>query len=269
MATFIKSKKLWYWFLAIALIFIIHFSGLIKPLENFFLRKINLINYYFHQAGSSKYRELKEGSAEDLLIKLEQTREQLARSSIDEAQTSLLLEENSKLRQQLDFLSNNKYRAMSANIVARQSLFSNVDKIQDIILDRGSADGIVPGLAVIDEQGIIIGKIVESKENSARACLTVAPDCRLAVAILNKDKTIGLSDGNLGLTIKINFIPQLEEISLGDIVISSGLGDNIPRGVVVGRVTQVNKQSNEIWQDVSIESLASIYSLTVVSVILP
>lgn len=269
MFSFLKSRKFIYWLIAIVFIFIIHTTGLLRPVENLVVNLLSPVNRYFHNIGITMRGSNQELSRSELAAQLLVLQEQRAQEAVDEAQMTLLLEENNKLREQLNFLDNHQYRSLSANILARQNLFDSSDKVQDIILDRGSRDGIVPGLAVVDEQGIIIGKVLESQENSARACLTVAPDCRLAVAILNQDRTIGLSDGDLGLTIKLDFIPQLEEINLGDIVISSGLGDNIPRGLVVGRVTQVNKQSNEIWQDVNIESLASVYNLTVVSVILP
>lgn len=269
MFSFLKSRKFIYWLIAITFIFIIHAVGLLRPLESLVVYGLGPINKYFHKLAITVRDPNQEFSRSELESQLLTLKEQRAKEAVDEAQMVLLLEENRKLREQLNFLDNHQYRSLSANILARQNLFDSSDKVQDIILDRGAKDGIVPGLAVVDEQGIIIGKVIESQDNSARACLTVAPDCRLAVAILNKDRTIGLSDGDLGLTIKLDFIPQLEEINLGDIVISSGLGDNIPRGLVVGRVTQVNKQSNEIWQDVNIESLASVYNLTVVSVILP
>lgn len=269
MLSFLKTKKFSYWLIALALIFIVHLTGAIRPLENFFVNLINPINNSLHNFGLNLRKQNQVSDQEDLSFQLELLQEQRAKETVDEAQMKLLLEENAKLREQLNFLNNNNYRYLSANIIARQNLFDGSDRIQDLIIDRGSDDGIMPGLAVLDEQGVIIAKILEVKDKSARACLTVAPDCRLAVAILNSDKTIGLSDGDLGLTIKLDYIPQSEEITLGDIVISSGLGDNIPRGLVIGRVTQVNKQSNEIWQDVNIESLSSIYDLTVVSVILP
>jgi rod shape-determining protein MreC len=124
-------------------------------------------------------------------------------------------------------------------------------------------------LGVVDENGVIIGKIIEVKDHSARACLTTGANCQLAAAIINETKTIGLSEGELGLTIKMNYIPQMENIRPEDIVITSGLGGDIPRGLVIGRVSQVNNQSNEIWQDVTIEPLSSLRSLTIVSVILP
>lgn len=269
MFSFLKTKKFLYWLIALALIFILHFSGIVRPLENILLKAISPINHYFHNFASSLKKQSEVGSKESLAAQLDILKEQRAKEAVDEVKMNLLEAENIKLREQLNFLNNNNYRYLSANIVARQNLFDGSDKIQDLIIDRGSEDGVIPGVALVNEEGIIIGKVLEVKDESSRACLTVAPDCRLAVAILNSDKTVGLSDGDLGLTIKLDYIPQSEEIVLGDTVISSGLGDSIPRGLVLGRVTQVNKQSNEIWQDVNIESLASIYDLTVVSVILP
>lgn len=269
MKLFLHSKKFWLWLFFIFLIFIFHFIGLLRPLESVLLRATSPINQYFHRLSTNIYNRSDLDSLDKATEELNRIKAQLARATVDEAQMELLVEENTKLRQQLNFVSNNDYRTLSTNIVSRQNLFNGTDRVQDIILDKGLEDGVIPGLGVVDEQGVIIGKIVESKGYSARACLTVAPACNLAVGILNEDRTLGLSDGDLGLTIKLDYVPQLEQINQGDIVITSGLGDNIPRGLVVGRVTQVNKQSNEIWQDVSIESLASIYNLTVVSVIIP
>jgi rod shape-determining protein MreC len=80
---------------------------------------------------------------------------------------------------------------------------------------------------------------------------------------------MGITEGDLGLTIKMNFIPQSDTINLDDTVITSGLGGNIPRGLVIGKVSQVNNRSNEIWQDVSIEPLINLNSLTIVSVLIP
>ena len=67
----------------------------------------------------------------------------------------------------------------------------------------------------------------------------------------------------------MNYIPQSEKINNNDVVITSGLGGNIPRGLVVGKVSQINNRSNEIWQDVNIEPLFNINTLTIVTVLIP
>jgi rod shape-determining protein MreC len=266
-----KIKKIWLWLFIIAFIFFAHFSRLSRPLENSLTIAIRPLGKSLH--GLSTWfqgRPNDANSIEEIVAKLTVAENKLVLAIVDQAQLQLLVEENNKLRQQLNFLNNNNhYRLVSANIVSRQNLFDAEGNAQDIILDRGSKDGIITGLGVINESGVIIGKIIEVKDNSSRACLTTGNNCQLAAAILNGTKTIGLSEGELGLTIKMNYIPQMEQIKEGDIVISSGLGDNIPRGLVIGRVAQVNNQSNEIWQDVSIEPIASLYNLTVVAVVLP
>lgn len=270
MILFWKSKKFWRWAIVLLLIFGLHFSGLLRPLENYLFLSIRPLSVLSHQAGVWLQGETEAGlSLDELSSKLAATENKLARVTIDQAKLDLLVEENDKLRSQLNFLNNNEYRTLNANIIARQNLFNTTLNAQDIIIDKGSQEGLSVGLGVINEAGIIIGKIVEVKDYSARVCLTTSADCQLAVAIMNEAKTIGLSEGELGLTIHINYIPQLEAINLDDIVITSGLGGSIPRGLVIGRVSQVNNQSNEIWQDVSIEPLASLRSLTVVSVVLP
>ncbi len=52
----------------------------------------------------------------------------------------------------------------------------------------------------------------------------------------NENRTIGISQGNLALTLKINFVSQIDQVEEGDLVISSGLDSEIPRGFIVGKV---------------------------------
>ena len=65
----------------------------------------------------------------------------------------------------------------------------------------------------------------------------------------------------------MDFIAQDEEISTGDLVISSGLEENIPRGLVIGEVSKINSDSNEIWKSVVIEPLVDFDDLIIVSVL--
>jgi rod shape-determining protein MreC len=71
------------------------------------------------------------------------------------------------------------------------------------------------------------------------------------------------------MTIKMNYIPQLEKISPGDMVISSGLERSIPRGLLIGKVTQVHNTSNGVWQTATIEPISNLDKLTIVSIIIP
>ena len=67
----------------------------------------------------------------------------------------------------------------------------------------------------------------------------------------------------------MNYIPQTEKINAGATVVTSGLGANIPRGLVIGRVKEVRSESNAVWTDATIEPLVDFNNLTIVSIIIP
>ena len=157
-----------------------------------------------------------------------------------------------------------------ANIISRG------EGNQSVVIDKGFRDGLVPGLAVVSStalgtssQGVIIGKIINIKEQIAEVYLVTNRNSKLAASILGENKTSGIASGELGLTIKMDFIPQTENIKAGDIVATSGLEPSIPRGLVIGRVTKVNKENNEVWQTAVIEPLVSLNALSIVSILLP
>jgi rod shape-determining protein MreC len=67
----------------------------------------------------------------------------------------------------------------------------------------------------------------------------------------------------------MNFIPQSAEISLDDVVVTSGLEQYIPRGLIIGKIIEVTKDNNELWQNAVIESTVDSEDLVIVSVLLP
>ena len=67
----------------------------------------------------------------------------------------------------------------------------------------------------------------------------------------------------------MNFIPQSKSINKEDIVVTSGLERTITRGLVIGQISEVIKESNELWQEAVLESNINFNELTIVSVLLP
>jgi rod shape-determining protein MreC len=155
------------------------------------------------------------------------------------------------------------------NIISAGGQDGFLSRNQTVIIDKGSHDGLVFGLAVVSSQGMIVGKIAEVKDDISIVNLITNPACKLAATILNSEKTMGVAEGEFGLVVKMNFIPQNTNITQSEIVITSGLEQNIPRGLVVGKITQVLRISNELWQNATIEPLVNLDNLIVLSVIVP
>jgi len=70
-------------------------------------------------------------------------------------------------------------------------------------------------------------------------------------------------------TCQMKFVPISAEVSVGDKVISSGLGGVFPKGLVVGVVVDVVKQKQELFQDITVVPSAELSSLEEVVVVLP
>lgn len=250
-----------------AVLFLLHIIGLLRPAENFLSYLIKPIAGRFYKAGADlKTAYNANDNQEDLNAKVERLTKEAAALTVADSRSLEIEEENRKLRETLKFVGNNSFHAVVASVIAKEAA---AEDSSGLVINRGVKDGLVPGLAVVSEEGLIVGKVVATKDTTAKICLTTNRNCQLAAAIQNSAKTQGITDGDLGLTIKMSYIPQLEKIMPGDIVITSGLGEHIARGLVIGRVAQVYNESNEVWQEAIIEPLINLDNLTIVSVIIP
>jgi len=249
------------------LLFFLHGVGALRPVENFFEVLIKPVSIRLYSWGTSFRNFYQENrNQNDLSAQVDRLTKATAVLTIANSQCLETTEENKKLRAALKLSQENNFRVLVANIIAKQTA---AEDSRDLIINRGSDDGLRPGLGIISEEGTIVGKVVAVKAMTAQVCLTTSPNCQLAAAIQNQVKTQGITDGDLGLTIKMNYIPQSEKIANGDLVITSGLDGSIPRGLVIGRITQIYSASNEVWQGATIEPLVNFDNLTVVSIIIP
>lgn len=243
-------------------------SGILKPVSNGISGIGNAIGKAFFQRGSAIKSEWDDKGV-DPSEKIKELEAKISELEAENASAKMLEEENAQLRAQIDFSEQAGVKSVPAKISAREVSFGLGDEDQKFVIDRGSRDGLKVGFAVTNQQGVVLGKLVDVSDDSSTLCLIVSRNCQFPASITNSNKTSGLTEGNLGLTIKMNYIPQSEAINVGDYVVTSGLGGNMPRGLFIGKVSQVNSQTNEVWQDVTIEPGASIDNSTIVSVIIP
>lgn len=252
------------------LLIFLHFIGVLSPFEKLITKVSQPIFGSLYGVGANwRNDHNKNASQVDLNVKVSDLENQVSSLVVDNARLKDLENENQKLREYLNFFSQQKMNYVLANVTSQENFLDSVKYGQNIIINKGSADKLIPGLVVINGQGVVVGKVLEVKDNSARVCLLINNSCKLAVSILNQNRTIGVTEGDLGLTVKINFVGQTEKINENDIVATSGLEKDIPAGLVLGRVSQINNNENDVWQNVNVEPLVNFDNLGVVSVVLP
>lgn len=251
-----RAIKTFLYFLLITTFFVVLYS--IKPLQS------TVVDLFYRFTNNFKFK-----NDSELELKVADLQNSLTDNMVDEATIKALEEENAKLRDLLNFTETKNLNLMLANVIARQSFIGINSQEQNLIIDKGVKDGIIEGLAVLSERGSVVGKVVEVKESSALVCLLNNRNCQIAVSILNRDKSLGLIEGEKGLSIKMNLIPQTEEVNVNDIVVSSGLDNLIPRGLSLGRIYQIEKKANDIWQSALIDPIINFDDLIIVAIVLP
>ncbi|MEA1962690.1 MAG: rod shape-determining protein MreC [Patescibacteria group bacterium] len=266
----IKKKNIIIYLAAFALLVFLYGIGVLKPVESIFTRILNPVLKQFYTIGTDIkdiYEE--QTSKHDSAKVIKELEEQVMVLSGENAKLKTALKENDILREHLGFLERNELTYIMSNIISKEDILNVGGQTEVIIIDKGERDGIYSGLSVVNSQGVIIGKVAEVKAGTARVYLTSSDRCKLAATILGDDTTSGIAQGSFGLVIKMDFIPQIKKLNINDIVVSSGLEKDIPRALVVGRISEVRRESNKLWQSAIIEPMLNMDELTIVSIIIP
>jgi rod shape-determining protein MreC len=135
-----------------------------------------------------------------------------------------------------------------------------------IIIDRGEADGIREGMPVIGTAGVV-GRIVKTARNSSRVLLLTDHASGIA-AVVQRSRARGVVKGKGGNSCSLEFLQRGEDVKIGDVVITSGIGGVFPKGLPVGEITMVKKGEYGIFQTVEIRPFVFLPKLEEVLVIL-
>ncbi len=183
--------------------------------------------------------------------------------AIDAQEFSLLKEENNLLKEELDFITRSSVESLSAQVLAKSISHS----VSRFIIDVGTEDGAELGAAVVSGEGIFVGKIVELGKHSATVSALTDPTHSVAVSLLNTSRTIGVARGSVGGLLEIDFIPTDETVVENDLVVTSGLDELIPSGLLVGIVNTVQQETGSPFQQAIVEPLTDIRRLSIVLVL--
>lgn len=135
-------------------------------------------------------------------------------------------------------------------------------------IDKGSANGVKIGQAVVFEDNFI-GKVITVSAQTSNIALLTDPNSKVAAFSQNKDgKSKGILLGQFGTELLFDKILHEEKITEGDLVYSEGLEGFLPRGLILGKVIQVLTNENEVFKQAKIQPIFDIRDLELVFVIL-
>lgn len=248
---------------AIILLIILHYLGFLRPIENLVAKVFNPIqkkifntsvgiNYWYHQRLT--FNEILEQNK-----KLE---EKISLFLINQVNLEELKRENEELKKLFKVSQDKNFEIKIASIIGH-----TVDGLQNTyLLDIGRSSGVEENYPVIAYDGILVGKIIKVHERTAILQLITDNDSKVAVALQNESNTIGLAQGQHNINMVMNLIPHSEVILEEQVVITSGIEPNIPRGFIVGVVdTQITK-TGDLFKSAIIRPIISFDRLTIVGI---
>jgi len=183
---------------------------------------------------------------ENLDLKAEQLRLQ--------AQVQRLLAIESE-NNQLKALTKSSMQIQGKVLIAELLSVSSDPFSKQVVLNKGSHDNVFVGQPVLDANGVM-GQVIQVDPLTSRVLLINDAHSGLSVQIArNNIRAIAAGNAYSGQLDLLN-VPQTADVQVGDIVMTSGLGENYPEGYPVGQIIRVIKDPGLQFATIGVEPAA-------------
>lgn len=168
---------------------------------------------------------------------------------------------NQQLREQLSFPLSTQLSVVGADVVS-----FHPDSTRDrMLVNRGSDSGLMTGMPVTFA-GSLVGKVSQVSTKTSQVLLILDPSFR-ALVVDQQTNTPGIIKGQAGGSVLMERIPQTEALNIGDTVVTNGLDGEFPAGLIVGRISGIEQESNSIFKSARIEQPYSQLQLRLITII--
>jgi len=260
------------------LLLVFHESGLLAPVENaahYVLDPLQRLSSNIVESTGGVFRTVRE--VRDLRAEVEELRAQVDALRVENVRLREYEAEAQQLRALLNFASDYPISThLGAEVVSREAGegFPRGDTVglepdpylSYVTINVGAQQGAEVGMSVVSGGAGLVGRISDVGPRTAKVQLLTDPDSAVA-ALLQTTRGTGLVVGQPDGSLQMKYIPQEEEVSVGDIVLTSGLGGLMPKGLVIGQVTAVQQREYETFQTATVRPAVDFTRLELAMVI--
>lgn len=162
------------------------------------------------------------------------------------AQVDQLQTENEFLRKAINISQKEKRQVVDASVF-------NVNLGSDgynVLLNKGSDEGISEGDVVVTAEGVLVGKIEKTEPSFSKVLFIFDSKFKITARVIGSN-TAGIARGAFNEGMYLELVAQDDEIKEGDSLVSSG-DDMFPPALVIGRVENIKSNQNELFKKVRI-----------------
>jgi rod shape-determining protein MreC len=251
--------------LVIALgLIVISQAGFLDPIKGIVAAPLNFVTSIFNRTTQDAVKVADMSSDVPTLQKrVADLEEALARYQSELVELREVANDYQRLSELVNYTSQTQNQEFLA-----ADVISNADSnalLQTISINKGTRDGISIGMPVVTQLGLV-GRVSDVTANASRVLLIT--DVSSAISgRLQTTRDEGSIVGQASTDLRMEFIPLNANVQEGDIVITSGLGGNLPAGIVIGQITGVQQREFELFQNAVVRSLNNFATLETVLVV--
>ncbi|MHB1417841.1 MAG: rod shape-determining protein MreC [Chloroflexota bacterium] len=200
--------------------------------------------------------------AADLQAENERLRQQNEEYSVAAVRVQELEHQVGDLEAQLGYRqAHPDQELIPANVIAREPNAL----VHSITIDKGTNDGINEGMTVVSPAGLV-GRVLQTGPASAKVLLIT--DSKSSVSgVIVSTRAQGMVYGRRQRQLTMRYLDQMEDIQIGQWVVTSSIGGGFPAGIPVGRVIYVRQRDIEPFQEATLEPAVDFDRLESVMVI--
>ncbi|HEY9765595.1 MAG TPA: rod shape-determining protein MreC [Chroococcales cyanobacterium] len=138
---------------------------------------------------------------------------------------------------------------------------------QRLLIDKGRADGVILDSPVISDRGLV-GKVVTVGLKTSLVGLLTDPD--IAVSCLNqRNRAFVTVSGQSSDLPVLRYLSPQADFRIGDLLVTSGLGQIFPKGIPVGKISRIEKPFHAIVPQISLLPSANLDRIEEVRLLSP
>ena len=213
-----------------------------KAITSFLLYPVDKASGYFASAAKL---ETENSQLRGMVATLYQERERLLQFA----------DERNRLRKLLGLRDDPFYAFLPCEVIGRSaSTFS-----RSVTVDRGKADSVRVGMAVIDYRGLV-GRVAHVFPHASQVLLLSNKSISVS-CIDRRSRVVGMLEWDRGSTFRLEYVGKEEDIIMGDTLLTSGEGRLFPKGFPVGAVFRIIEEKGGISKRVRVASFANLNAL--------
>jgi rod shape-determining protein MreC len=190
----------------------------------------------------------------------ERLQQELAQLRVTLQQERALAQQSRTLQDLLTLRSQTELSTTAAGVIGSGAS----PDFRTITIDKGSADGLRPDMAVISPAGVV-GRVITPSARAAKVQLLIDRNAA-AAAIVERSRAQGVVEGTGG-NLSLRYVSATADIKVGDRLVTSGIEGIYPKGFVIGQIESIRRGAGE-FSAIVIRPAVDFSSLEAVLVVL-